>query len=43
VYVYIIISKIGSAYFEFVSTFYAMREAQGNLIKNPLLSPFVML
>jgi hypothetical protein len=41
--IYLILSKLGSAYSVFVSTFYAMREALGKLIKNPLLSPFVML
>jgi hypothetical protein len=41
--IYLILSKPGSAYSVFVSTFYAMREALGKLTKNPLLSPFVLL
>jgi hypothetical protein len=28
--IYVILSKLGSAYFVFVSTFYATREAQGS-------------
>jgi hypothetical protein len=41
--IYLILSKLGSAYSVIVSTFYAMREALVKLIKNPLLSPFVLL
>jgi hypothetical protein len=41
--IYVILSKLGSAYSVFVSTFYATREALGSAYKNPLLSPFVML
>jgi hypothetical protein len=31
--IYLILSKIGSAYFAFISTFYSMREAQGTTYK----------
>jgi hypothetical protein len=31
--IYLILSKLGSAYFVFVSTFYAMREALGTTYK----------
>jgi hypothetical protein len=41
--IYLILSKLGSAYSVFVSTFYAMREALGKSCQNPLLSPFVFL
>jgi hypothetical protein len=38
--IYVIISKIGSAYSVFVSTFYAMREALGKSYENPTLESF---
>jgi hypothetical protein len=38
--IYVIISKIGSAYYVFVSTFYAMREALGKSYENPTLESF---
>jgi hypothetical protein len=38
--IYIIISKLGSAYFVFVSTFYAMREALGKAYQTPTLEFF---
>jgi hypothetical protein len=40
--IYIILSKLGSAYSVFVSTFYSMKEALGKTYQKPLLSPFVM-
>ena len=40
--IYLILSKLGSAYSVFVSTFYAMRESLGKYDQK-LLSPFVML
>jgi hypothetical protein len=39
-HIYLILSKIGSAYFVFVSTFYAMREALGTTYKKPTLESF---
>jgi hypothetical protein len=38
--IYLILSKLGSAYFVFVSTFYAMREALGRTYKKPTLESF---
>jgi hypothetical protein len=38
--IYIILVKLGSAYFVFVSTFYATREALGTAYKNPSLESF---
>jgi hypothetical protein len=38
--IYIILSKLGSVYFVFVSTFYAMREALGKADQNPTLESF---
>jgi hypothetical protein len=38
--IYLILSKLGSAYFVFVSTFYAMREALGNSYEKPTLESF---
>jgi hypothetical protein len=38
--IYIILSKLGSAYFVFVSTFYAMRQALGKNYKKPSLESF---
>jgi hypothetical protein len=38
--IYLILSKIGSAYFVFVSTFYAMREALKTTYKKPTLDSF---
>jgi hypothetical protein len=38
--IYIILSKLGSAYYVFVSTFYAMREALGNAYQKLTLESF---
>jgi hypothetical protein len=38
--IYIILSKLGSAYFVFVSTFYAIRDALATAYKNPTLESF---
>jgi hypothetical protein len=38
--IYIILSKLGSAYSVFVSTFYSMREAIGKSYKKPTLESF---
>jgi len=38
--IYIILSKLGSAYSVFVSTFYTMREALGKAYKKPTLESF---
>jgi hypothetical protein len=38
--IYIILSKLGSEYFVFVSIFYAMREALGKYYKKPTLESF---
>jgi hypothetical protein len=38
--IYLILSKLGSAYFVFVSTFYAMQEAIGATYKKPSLEKF---
>jgi hypothetical protein len=38
--IYLIISKLGSAYYVFVSTFYAMREALGKAYEKPTLESF---
>jgi hypothetical protein len=38
--IYVIIAKIGSAYFIFVSTFYATEEALGSVYKEPTLEYF---
>ena len=38
--IYIILSKLGSAYFVFASTFYAMRQALGTTYKKPTLESF---
>jgi hypothetical protein len=35
--IYIILSKLSSAYFVFVSTFYSMREALGKIYQKPTL------
>jgi hypothetical protein len=37
-YIYLILSKLGSAYSVFVSTFYAMREAIGKAYQKPTLN-----
>jgi hypothetical protein len=39
-FIYLILSKIGSTYYVFVSTFYAMREALGTTYKRPTLDSF---
>jgi hypothetical protein len=39
-YIYLILSKLGSEYSVFVSTFYAMREALGKANKKPTLESF---
>jgi hypothetical protein len=38
--IYLILSKLGSAYYVFVSTFYAMREALGKAYGKPTLESF---
>jgi hypothetical protein len=38
--IYIILSNLGSAYFVFVSTFYAMREALGKDYQKPTFESF---
>jgi hypothetical protein len=38
--IYLILSKLGSAYFVFVSTFYAMKEALGKAYEKPTLESF---
>jgi hypothetical protein len=38
--IYIVISKLGSAYYVFISTFYVMREALGKAYKRPTLESF---
>jgi hypothetical protein len=38
--IYLILSKLGSAYYVFVSTFYAMREALGKAYQKPTLESF---
>jgi hypothetical protein len=38
--IYLILSKLGSAYFVFVSTFYAMKEALGKYYVKPTLQSF---
>jgi hypothetical protein len=38
--IYLILSKLGSAYFVFVSIFYAMREALGKAYQKPTLESF---
>jgi hypothetical protein len=38
--IYIILSKLGSAYFVFVYTFYSMREALGKAYQKPTLEFF---
>ena len=38
--IYLILSKLGSAYFVFVSTFYAMREALGKAYEKPTIDSF---
>jgi hypothetical protein len=38
--IYLILSKLGSAYFVFVSTFYAMKEALGEAYVEPILESF---
>ena len=38
--IYLILSKLGSAYFVFVSTFYAMKEALGEAHVEPTLESF---
>ena len=38
--IYIILSKLGSAYYVFVSTFYAMREDLGKAYEKPTLESF---
>jgi hypothetical protein len=39
-YIYLIISKLVSAYYVFVYTFYAMREALGKAYEKPNLESF---
>jgi hypothetical protein len=39
-FIYAILFKLGSAYFVFVSTFYAMREALGKAYQKPTLESF---
>jgi hypothetical protein len=39
-FIYVILSKLGSAYSMFLSTFYAMREAIGKAYQNPTLDSF---
>ena len=41
--IYIILSKLGSAYYVFLSTFYAMREALGKAYAKPTLESFCVL
>ena len=41
--IYIIIFKLGSTYFVFVSTFYAMREALGKAYEKPTLESFKLI
>jgi hypothetical protein len=38
--IYLIVSKLGSAYSVFVSTFYVMREALGKAYQKPTLESF---
>jgi hypothetical protein len=38
--IYLILSKLGSAYYVFVSTFYAMKEALGKAYVQPTLESF---
>jgi hypothetical protein len=38
--IYLILYKLGSAYFVFVSTFYAMTEAIGKVYQKPTLESF---
>jgi hypothetical protein len=38
--IYLILSKLGSAYYVFVSTFYSMREALGKDYEKPTLESF---
>jgi hypothetical protein len=38
--IYLIISKLGSVYYVFVSTFYAMKEAIGKAYVEPILESF---
>jgi hypothetical protein len=38
--IYLILSKLGSAYSMFISTFYAMREALGKAYQKPILESF---
>jgi hypothetical protein len=38
--IYVILSKLGSAYFVFVSTICATREARGSAYKEPSLESF---
>ena len=38
--IYLILSKLGSAYFLFVSTFYTMRVALGKAYQKPTLESF---
>jgi hypothetical protein len=39
-FIYLILYKLGSAYYVFVSTFYAMREALWNAYQKPTLESF---
>ena len=39
-WIYLILSNLSSAYFVFVSTFYAMREAPGKAYQKPTLESF---
>jgi hypothetical protein len=38
--IYVILAKLGSAYYVFVSTFYATKETLGTVYKNPSLESF---
>jgi hypothetical protein len=40
--IYIILSMLGGAYYFFVSTFYALRDALASAYKDPTLESFVM-
>jgi hypothetical protein len=41
--IYLILSKLGSAYYVFVSTFYSMRESLGKAYEKTTLESFVLL
>jgi hypothetical protein len=42
-FIYLILSKVGSGYYVFISTFYAMREALGKDYQKPTLDSFCVL